>query len=88
MLLAFATVSLEAEGGTARTEIEQMGYNYNESNFIESAKKGDIKAVKLFLAEGIDINAQNERGQTALMRAAEYQHTKYQSGNFAVGKRS
>ena len=75
MLLAFATVGFEAEGGTARTELEQMEYTYNESNFIESAKKGDIKAVKLFLAEGININAQNERGFTALMHAAEYQRT-------------
>ena len=75
MLFAFATVSIVAEGNAARTDIEQMGYNYNESNFIESAKKGDIKAVKLFLAEGMDINSHNERGQTALMRAAEYQRT-------------
>jgi ankyrin repeat protein len=75
MLLAFAITGLEAEASTARTELEQMGYTYNESNFIESSKKGDIKAVKMFLAEKIDVNAQNERGFTALMRAAEYQRT-------------
>lgn len=71
----FPTFCLETEGGTARTELEKKGYSYTESSFVESAKKGDIDAVKLFLAEGIDINATNERGQTALIRAAEYQRT-------------
>jgi ankyrin repeat protein len=71
----FAPFGLEAEGGTARTELEKKGYSYTESSFVESAKKGDIDAVKLFLAEGIDINATNERGQTAIARAAEYQRT-------------
>ncbi len=74
-VLMLATISLDVKGGTARTELEQKGYTYNESNFIESAKKGDIEAAKLFLVEGININAQNERGLTALMRAAEYQRT-------------
>ena len=72
-VLLLATISFDVEGGTARTELEQKGYTYDESNFIESAKKGDIEAVKLFLAEGININVQNERGLTALMRSAEYQ---------------
>jgi len=74
-VLLLATISYDVEGGTARTELEQKGYNYDENNFTESAKKGDIEAVKLFLTEGIDINAKNEKGQTALMRAAEYQRT-------------
>ena len=71
----FAAFGLETEGGTARTELEKKGYNYNESSFVECAKKGDIEAVKLFLAEGIDINTNDEKGRTALMRAAEYQRT-------------
>ena len=71
----FATFGFDAEGGPARTELEKMGYTYNESNFVDCAKKGDIDAVKLFLDEGIDINAMNQRGQTALIRAAEYQRT-------------
>ncbi len=71
----FATFGFKAEGGTARTELEKKGYTYDENSFVDSAKKGDVDAVKLFLAEGIDINAMNERGQTALMRSAEYQRT-------------
>ena len=72
----FTTVGFNAEGGGARIELEQKGYTYNESSFVECAKKGDIGAVKLFMAEGMDINATDEKGQTAIMRAAEYQRTK------------
>jgi ankyrin repeat protein len=50
-----------------------MGYSYNESCFVDSAKKGGIKAVKLFLDEETDINAANQRGQTALIQAAGFQ---------------
>jgi ankyrin repeat protein len=71
----FATFGIKAEGGTARTELEKKGYTYNEASFVECAKKGDIEAIKLFLTEGIDINAFDENGRTALMRAAEYQRT-------------
>lgn len=74
-MFLFATFGLDAEGGTARTELEKRGYTYTESSFVECAKKGDIEATKLFLVEGIDINAMNERGQTAIIRAAEYQRT-------------
>jgi len=73
--LLLATVGFRAEGGSAHTELEKKGYTYTESSFVECAKKGDIEATKLFLSEGIDINAKNEKGQTALMRAAEYQRT-------------
>jgi ankyrin repeat protein len=69
----FATFGLEAEEGTARTELEKRGIEYSESSFVECAKKGDIDAVKLFLDGGMNINAANKRGQTALIRAAEYQ---------------
>ena len=72
-VLLFTMLSLEAESGNARTELEKKGYTYNENSFVDCAKKGDLEAAKLFLTEGMDINVQNERGQTALMRAAEYQ---------------
>jgi hypothetical protein len=71
----FTIFGLEAKGDSARTELEKKGYTYDENSFVDSAKKGDVDAVKLFLAEGIDINAMNERGQTALIRSAEYQRT-------------
>ena len=84
-LFLFATFGLEAEGGTARTELEKMGYTYTESSFVECAKKGDIEAAKLFLAKGIDINATDEKGNRT--HACSRIPT-YRSGYFAVGKRS
>lgn len=75
LLFVIVTIGFEANGGSARTELEKRGYTYSESSFVECAKKGDIEPVKLFLDEGMDINATNEKGQTAIMRAAEYQRT-------------
>lgn len=74
-VLLFTTFGLYATGGSARTELEKRGYTYAESSFVECAKKGDIEAVKLFLDEKMNVNAVNQRGQTALIRAAEYQRT-------------
>ena len=74
-VLLFTSFGLKAAGGSARLELEKRGYTYTESSFVESAKKGDIESTKLFLAEGININALDKRGKTALMRAAEYQRT-------------
>jgi ankyrin repeat protein len=65
-----ATVGLEADAGDARKALEKKGYTYTESSFIECAKNGDIEAAKMFLAEGININACNEKGQSALMNAS------------------
>jgi len=69
----FATFGFDAEGGPARTKKKKKGYTYSEITFVECAKKGDIEAVKLFLDEGMNINAVNKRGQTALILAAGYQ---------------
>jgi ankyrin repeat protein len=70
LFLAFGS---DVQGDSARKELEKRGIEYSESSFVECAKKGDIDAVKLFLDEGMNINAANKRGQTALIRAAEYQ---------------
>ena len=69
-VLFLATNCLEAEGGDARKELEKMGYIYTESSFIVCAKEGDIEAAKMFLAEGMNINACDEKGQSALMQAS------------------
>ena len=41
----------------ARKELKQMGVEYTESQFATSAGTGDMGAVKLFLAAGMDVNA-------------------------------
>jgi ankyrin repeat protein len=66
LFLAFGS---DVQGDSARKELEKRGIEYSESSFVECAKKGDIDAVKLFLDEGMNINAANKRGQTALIRA-------------------
>ena len=73
-LFLIATAGFEAMGGDARTELEKKGYTYSESSFIECAQKGDVEAAKMFLSEGIDINALDKEGQTALMRASLFGH--------------
>jgi ankyrin repeat protein len=52
-------------------ELEKLNVKFTPDYFVRSAEKGDLKAVELFLAAGIDVNAQNASGLTALMAAAK-----------------
>jgi ankyrin repeat protein len=52
-------------------ELEKLNVKFTPDDFVRSAEKGDLKAVELFLAAGIDVNAQNASGVTALMAAAK-----------------
>ena len=52
-------------------ELEKLNVKFTPDDFVRSAEKGDLKAVELFLAAGIDVNAQNASGFTALMAAAK-----------------
>jgi ankyrin repeat protein len=52
-------------------ELERLNVKFTADDFVRSAEKGDLKAVELFLAAGIDLNAQNASGFTALMAAAK-----------------
>ena len=54
--------------------MEKKGYTYSESSFIECAEKGDVEAAKMFLSEGINIDALDKEGQSALMRASLFGH--------------
>lgn len=45
-----------------------------KNDIIELTRKNDIKGVKKFIAEGGDINFQNEWGYTALMIASYWNH--------------
>lgn len=42
---------------------------YRVATFISAARDGEIEAVKKFLDEGMDVNAKNKSGNTALMEA-------------------
>ena len=40
-----------------------------------AAKKGDVAAIEVLLAEGVDVNARTDYGITALILAAQRGHT-------------
>jgi ankyrin repeat protein len=52
-------------------ELEKLNVKFTSDDFVRSAEKGDLKAIQLFLAAGIDLNAQSASGFTALMAAAK-----------------
>jgi ankyrin repeat protein len=52
-------------------ELAKLNVKFTQDDFVQSAGKGDIKAVQLFLAAGIDLNAQSAAGITALMAASK-----------------
>ena len=61
-LLLIIVLSLSACGQSpedARKELGQLNIPYSESSFIESAANGDMMAVKLFLAAGMNVNSEN-----------------------------
>ena len=68
------TFGFETKASSARTELEKLGYTYSESSFIKCAEKGEVEAVKMFLDEGININACDKEGRSALMRASLFGH--------------
>jgi len=53
----------------ARLELSNLSVPYTRDAFIQSAKEGQLRVVKLFLAAGMDPNAKDAEGQTALMYA-------------------
>lgn len=68
----------------ARIQLGKLSLPYQPGAFVDSAEKGDLTAVTLFLAAGMDPNATTgsspngtyDKGQTALMAAASKGHTK------------
>ena len=50
-----------------KAAVEQQGYAFSPKGFIQSAEKGDHKAVLLFLSSGVDIDTRDEHGWTPLM---------------------
>jgi ankyrin repeat protein len=66
-LLLFAACSTPQQ--SARKELDQKGFQFTEQAFFDSAGKGDVDAVKLFLAAGMNPNAANSDGKPALVAA-------------------
>ncbi len=55
----------------ATQELEKLNLKVQTDDFVRSAERGDVKALLLFFDAGIDVNAQNSAGYTALMAAAK-----------------
>jgi len=53
----------------ARRELEKRNIPYTEEEFIERARRGNAAAVRLFLAAGMNVDARDGNGRTALMAA-------------------
>jgi ankyrin repeat protein len=52
-------------------ELERLNLKAQSDDFVRSAEQGDTRALPLFFEAGIDINARNGGGYTALMAAAK-----------------
>jgi ankyrin repeat protein len=52
-------------------QLEKLNVKFTPDDFVQSAEKGDLKAIQLFLNAGIDRNVQSVSGSTALMAAAK-----------------
>jgi ankyrin repeat protein len=52
-------------------QLEKLNVKFTPDDFVQSAEKGDLKAIQLFLNAGIDCNVQSVSGFTALMAAAK-----------------
>lgn len=58
----------------ALRELLALKYEYNETSFLKAVKKGDVKAVSLFLTTGMDPNVKDKYGKTALQIAQAKKH--------------
>jgi ankyrin repeat protein len=78
-LVAFASATvlfvLPGCGGSgrdkAREEIRQANHSFTAADFVKAAGNGDQALVEAYLQGGMDRNAQDARGFTALMAAAQ-----------------
>jgi ankyrin repeat protein len=55
----------------AAQELEKLNLKVQSDDFVRSAERGDTKALLLFFEAGIDVNARNSDGYTALIAAAK-----------------
>lgn len=77
LLLPFLILHTGCAQGSAETprdKLAQRNIPYSEEDFLRSAEKGDVISVELFLAAGMDPNAKDQYGGTALRYAASRGH--------------
>jgi ankyrin repeat protein len=67
LILSFTGCGKSAD--TARLELARLNTPFTEKEFLESARQGDSTAVGLFIDAGMNLEAKDGVGQTALMTA-------------------
>src|SRR5262245_22298376 len=70
MFLIFSFTGCGKRADAARMELAQVNIPFTEMDFIENARQGNSTAVGLFIDAGINLEAKDRVGQTALMTAA------------------
>jgi ankyrin repeat protein len=76
---------IAASREAARDRLGMLKVEYSAESFVKQAAEGDTIAVKTFLAAGMNINARNEKGSTALMAAAYSGQTETAQALLAAG---
>lgn len=71
LLTVFLVAGCGRDAGHAKGDLIKMNYQFTPDDFVRAARAGDEKALKLFLAAGIEVNAADRNGTTALIGAAE-----------------
>ena len=69
VFLVLCFIACGKSAGAARQELAQMNIRYTEMDFINNAREGNTGAVRLFVSAGINLEARDRAGQTALMAA-------------------
>jgi hypothetical protein len=67
-----------------RTAIMHEGYDFSPKGFLQSAEKGNLNAVTLFLNCGISVDTRDTRGWTPLIASSFHGHTTI--ANFLIRK--
>lgn len=77
-ILFYAACSARSDNTTpemAQNMLKLRGFNFTEKEFFRAIRLNDGVAVKGFLQGGINANAKNEKGETALTFALQYAET-------------
>ena len=56
----------------ARSALNDRGIAYTPASFLDRVRAGDVSAVRLFIAAGMDIHVPDDNGTTVLMEAVWY----------------
>jgi len=69
LLLICSFIGCGKSANAARQDLVQLNIPYTEKDFLEAARQGNSTAVGLFIDAGINVEARDGAGQTALMTA-------------------